>query len=129
MNTIDAMTVDECRDELRWPGRVVERRQRKDEWTNPHNGNKEYGVVTDLYLDGVLYASDFSDYGSTIPATLDEASRLPDGWMPHSVVWLNGVKLWQASALSTKTWTDTTTTGTTELEARFRLRVAIERRE
>lgn len=115
MKDHNEMTVDECRDEL----------ARSAGWCVVNN------CSCDLATHGPNshWTKDTGDcYRHPIPATLDEASRLTEGWMPHSVVWLNGVKLWQASALSTKTWTDTTTTtGTTELEARFRLRVAVTR--
>lgn len=105
---VDEMTLDEVRDEI----------ARLEGWV--YNPNAEFR--DEAWMRG---KQQMPRDRHPIPATLDAAAELPEGWIYLSVVWLNGVRLWQAAALSTKTWTDITTSGTAELLARFRLRLAV----
>lgn len=101
MKDPNAMTVEECRDEL---ARNAGYKPTQNHWHHPGHGCCHFN-------------------SHPIPATLDEAAKLPEGWYFSLCQQFGGN--WGASASKRPLYE--TKTGTTELEARFRLRVAVER--
>lgn len=106
MKDPNAMTVDECRDEL----------ARSAGYKPCPNPSQQW------HFHG------FATRDHPIPATLDEAAKLPDGWW----YWINYCSInkrdiYHAMAARKSQRVEIDCNGTTELEARFRLRVAVER--
>lgn len=125
MKNLDTISIDECRDELLL-GTGTERRTRVEQEESPHNGDIEEECYTDLYRDNVLL---YRNFANPIPNTLDEASKIDYSKYDVEVCSL-GPDLWWCTFWPTgKKSTDSyMVQGTTEKEARFRLRVAIARR-
>lgn len=109
---VDKMTVDECRDWL----------ADKDGWVKVKG---TYGEGTWRHRS-TLY-DPCSNWSHPIPATLDAAAAaMPEGWMVKLEITSNG-QCW-AEASRKRNYlpvddSDPYATGTTELEARFRLAV------
>ena len=104
MKDHNEMTVDEARDEL---ARNAGYKPTQNHWHHPKHG-----------------CCHFNDH--PIPATLDEAAKLPEGWLPK--IEEIAASHWVAKAFPPDgNPYSMEADGTTELEARFRLRVAVTR--
>jgi len=118
------MTVDECRDELRTNMGMV-----KKQYRNDTGFGCPIGYAWE-YADGRKW-DNFRHPEGAIPATLDEAAKLPEGWHPEitDCTTRGGKPLhpWITEGIEEDTLNVRKGYGTTELEARFRLRVEVER--
>lgn len=124
MKDHNEMTLDECRDELaRIAGWCVVNNCSCDLATHGPNSH---------------WTKDTGDcYRHPIPATLDEAAKLPEGWIIDFFQTVDTERFWARVRPRGRSGyaydedgccLDPNAEGDTELEARFRLRVAIERK-
>jgi len=131
MKDHNEMTVDECRDEL----------ARSEGWSyatsGKYNATHHDGTRYQMHAladDWVYHRDgDHAQRHHPIPATLDEVAKLPEGWyvkvhhVPPDAS--DPTEFWSCDARTATVITPVKAYGTTELEARFRLRVAVTRAE
>lgn len=99
------MTIDDIRDEL----------ARREGWKHYHGGTIEETWLTD---DGC------ESLGHPIPATLDEAAKLPEGWEWARAPLADGNVVWYARRPTDDGYPIYFLDTGNEMHARFRLRLA-----
>jgi hypothetical protein len=120
------MSLDECLDELAFGSKAIRRRIQHRE-THPHNGSEFDASYDEVIVNGKRVWNNANLEPHPIFKTLTVAADIPSSWIQN--IHNDGNKWWAAG------WprnTDPTLTviqfsGETELLARFRLKVAINR--